>query len=69
MKRKQTGLLGRLATAGMLGLVALMPMKAQAQVSGNAQYIQSERSNGSQIKIKGFYGLPQDVRGFTFVEL
>jgi len=58
-----------LLKAGAIGLAALLPGKAEAQVSGNAHYIQSERSDGSQIKLKGFYELPQDVKGFTFVEL
>jgi len=58
-----------LAKVGMVGLAALLPGKAEAQVTGDAQYIQSERSDGSQIKLRGFYGLPQDVRGFTFIEL
>ena len=48
---------------------AASPEKVEAQVSGNVEYIQSERSDGSQIKLRGFYGLPQDVRGFTFIEL
>ena len=65
MKNKLRNIL----TGAAFGLAALLPGKAEAQVTGNAQYIRSERSDGSQIKLNGFYGLPQDVRGFTFVEL
>jgi len=54
---------------GTLGLAALLPGKAEAQVTGDAHYIQSERNEGSQIKLRGFYELPQEVRGFTFTEL
>jgi len=69
MKTKQMGLLGKLATAGMVGLAGLLPGEAEAQVSGNVQYIQSERNEGSQIKLNAFYEILKGIKGYTFTEL
>lgn len=61
--------LRKILTTGAIGLASLLPMKAEAQVTGNVEYVQSETNQDSHIELKGFYGLPQGVRGFTFMEL
>jgi len=67
IKMKRT--LKSLVTAGAIGLASLMSMKAEAQVHGSVEYIQSEKSENSYSRLNLFYGLPEDVRGFSFIEL
>ncbi len=57
--------------AGAISLASLLPtQKAEAQgnVSGNVEYIQSEKPDNSYARLQGFYTLPKDVKGFTFLE-
>jgi len=53
-----------LATA--IGIASLIPMKAEAGLAGNINYIYSENNKSSQVKTRAFYGLLFGARGFTY---
>lgn len=58
-----------LLTAGTIGLASLMPAKkAEAQVAGNIEYIQSEKKENSFGRLNMFYSLPEKANGFSFIE-
>ena len=57
-------------TKGAIAASAILPItQAEAQVSGNVEYIHSENTDRSFARANGFYGLPGNARGFSFVEL
>lgn len=64
--RKKAGIIAT-GLAALAGL-GLMPSKAQAQVSGNVEYIQSEVDAASYPRFNAFYSTPGDVKGYTFME-
>ena len=66
-----TKTLRNLVTAGAVGLGVATGMpaeRAEAQVAGNVEYIQSEKNEKSFARGNIFYGLPQNVNGFSFIE-
>ncbi len=63
-------LMNKLFAAGVAGLASFMPLeKAEAQVSGSAEYVQSENSESSYARANAFYSLSKGINGFTFMEL
>lgn len=51
------------------GLASLLPIKnAEAQVSGNVEYIHSETKDNSYPRLNVFYSLPNEIKGYTFAE-
>ena len=64
MRKTLRSLLGTAA----VGLASMLPMKTEAQVAGNVEYIQSEKNEKSFARANAFYGLPQGVNGFSFIE-
>jgi len=61
--------LRNLVAGVIIGAASLLPMKrAEAQVKGSVEYIQSEVNDNSYPRLNMFYSLPGKIGGFTFAE-
>lgn len=56
---------------GLVVLATILPMKASAGLAGQATYFRpvAEETTGSYARAEGFYKLPGDIKGYTFVDL
>lgn len=59
-----------LALKGIAGLIGFMPLAQSANaLDGNVEYILSENNEASYARANGFYTLPENVDGFSYMEL
>lgn len=51
-----------------IGVASLLPMKSNAQINGNIEGIKSFEPEKSYVRTNLFYGLPLEIKGYTFGE-
>jgi len=52
----------------LVGSIYLAPKKTHADINGSLEAIVSEKKENSYARLNGFYQLPGEINGFTFLE-